>query len=486
MKKAILWLILLLLAAALCVILFVPGPRFSEFLSAMQGLPALQELPQSQPEPKHVEIELIGESTVVVEYGEEYQDPGAKAWLVGEDGSREPLELEPSSVDTRRLGTSEVKYSVDVNGITAASVSRTIIVRDTTPPELTLLGEPGERDYTAIDNADGDLSDQVQRTEEDDRIVYTVRDSSGNETSAERKTDPVLEFVGGESVRIPADFRFFEPGVIARDMYGRDLTDRLQVEGEIIPWKLGDYELTYSLTDDFGRSVSAVRHIEVVKAELPETVLQDKVIYLTFDDGPAEATEALLDMLAKYDAKVTFFVTYSDPRYVDLIGRAYREGHSIGVHAYKHDASLIYAGEEEYIDYFGKMQEVIKEQTGEYSRIVRFVGGSSNSSSVLFCPGIMSTLAEDLTNMGYRYYDWNIQPEPDDENVDLDRSFVTLRYGSYEICGEGEEPPISLQHDTAGWAVFVVERMIQWGLENGYTFKGIDLTTPEVHHPIGN
>ena len=98
----------------------------------------------------------------------------------------------------------------------------------------------------------------------------------------------------------------------------------------------------------------------------------------------------------------------------------------------------------------------------------------------------MTALAGDLTTMGYRYYDWNIQPEPDDENVDLDRSFITLRYGAYEYCEAGEEPPISLQHDTAGWNLFVVERLIQWGLENGYTFKGIDLTTPEVHHHISN
>lgn len=485
MKKAILWLILLLTAAALCVILFMPGPRFKDVIP---DLPALQDLPDlpGNTEPPHAEIELIGDKEVVLEYGQDYTDPGAEAWLVSADGSRQPLAIEPSAVDTRKLGTAEVSYSVIIDGEKVAGVSRTVTVQDTVPPELTLLGEPGDPDYSALDNADGDITDQVQRTEEADRIVYTVRDSSGNEASAERVKGPILEFEGGESVQIPADYRFFEPGVTAVDMYGRDLSDRLEVTGEIVPWEPGSYEFTYTVTDDFGQTVTRTRTIEVVPAEMPETVLQEKVIYLTFDDGPAETTEALLDMLAKYDAKVTFFVTYSDPRYVDMIGRAYREGHSIGLHAYKHDASVIYASEEAYFDNFDKMQEVIKEQTGEYTRIVRFVGGSSNSSSAAFCPGIMTALAEDLTTMGYRYYDWNIQPEPDDENVDLDRSFVTLRYGAYEYCEAGEEPPISLQHDTAGWNVFVVERLIQWGLENGYTFKGIDLTTPEVHHPISN
>lgn len=480
MKKAVLWIALLLTAGALCAILYM------HVTPLVETLPSPKEVfsaPQTRP--ARVEIALRGDEEVVLEYGEDYEDPGAEAWLVNADGSREPLELEPSAVDTRKLGTSKVDYSVAMNGKTVASVSRTVIVEDTTPPELTLLGEPGERDFSALDNADGDVTDLVQRTEEEDRIVYTVRDSSGNEAGAVRMKEPVLELVGGESVQIPADFYFAEPGVIARDMYGRDLSDRLEVVGEITPWKLGSYELDYSVTDDFGRTVSAHRTIEVVPAELPETVLQDKVIYLTFDDGPAAPTADLLDVLAKYeDVKVTFFVTYTDPRYVDMIGRAYREGHSIGLHAYAHDASLIYASEEAYFENFAKMQEIIKEQTGEYTRIVRFVGGSSNYSSVEFCPGIMSRLSEDLTNMGYRYYDWNIQPENDAR--DIRTAYMTIRYGAYELCGAGEEPPIPLQHDTGGWNAFVVDLLIQWGLENGYTFRGIDLTTPEVHHPICN
>ena len=34
-----------------------------------------------------------------------------------------------------------------------------------------------------------------------------------------------------------------------------------------------------------------------------------KVVYLTFDDGPSENTKKIMDILAKYDAKATFFVT---------------------------------------------------------------------------------------------------------------------------------------------------------------------------------
>ncbi len=483
MKKVILWLALFVLLAFAALIVFNEGVR--EKILPAQVVQIVSMEPEAT-EPPHAEIELRGEKSVVLEYGEDFVDPGAEAWLVSADGTREALPVgAPQTVDTTQLGTVELQYAVEMDGETVASVQRLVTVRDTVPPELTLLGEPGEHDCAASDNADGDISERVQRSEEEDRIVYTVQDSSGNEASAVRMKDPVLVFVGGESTQIPADYRFVEPGVLAVDRYGRDISDRIVVEGDITPWKLGAYELSYSVTDEFGRTVSAVRQIEVVKAEMPETVVQDKVIYLTFDDGPAPATSDLLDVLAKYpEAKVTFFVTYSDPRYVDMIGRAYREGHSIGVHGYAHNASLIYASEEAYFEYFDKMEEIIYEQTGEYSRIVRFVGGSSNSASIGICDGIMTRLAEDLTNMGYRYYDWNIQPE--NAECDVTESYVTIRYNAMRICEEGETAPISLQHDPGGWNCLVVEQVIRWGLENGYSFKGIDMTTPEVHHRICN
>ncbi len=483
MKKIILWLLLFILIAAVALIIFDEGFREKALPTAVVEVISK---PQPTEEPPHAEIELLGEKNIELEYGDVFVDPGAEAWLVSADGTREALPVgAPQEVDTTQLGTVELSYAVVMDGETVASVNRFVTVRDSVPPELSLLGEPSEHDCAATDNADGDLSDRVQRTEEDDRIVYTVQDSSGNEASAVRMKDPVLVFTDGESVQIPADYRFVDPGFLAVDMYGRDISDRVEVEGEITPWKLGSYELNYTVTDDFGRTVSAARQIEVVQAEMPETVIQDKVIYLTFDDGPAAPTSDLLDVLAKYpDVKVTFFVTYSDPRYVDMIGRAYREGHSIGVHGYAHNASLIYASEEAYFDYFDKMEEIIHEQTGEYTRIVRFVGGSSNSASIGICAGIMSKLAEDLTNMGYRYYDWNVQPENAD--CDVNEAYLTIRYNAVRICEEGETVPISLQHDPGGWNCLVVERVILWGLENGYSFKGIDMTTPEVHHYICN
>ncbi len=63
-----------------------------------------------------------------------------------------------------------------------------------------------------------------------------------------------------------------------------------------------------------------------------------KVIYLTFDDGPwVPYTDELLDILAEYDAKATFFVVGEMAAYhSDKLRRIHAEGHAIGNHTWGH------------------------------------------------------------------------------------------------------------------------------------------------------
>jgi len=65
---------------------------------------------------------------------------------------------------------------------------------------------------------------------------------------------------------------------------------------------------------------------------------EEKVIYLSFDDGPhAEATPFVLDILAKYDAKATFFcIGKNVASYPDIYKRILQEGHTVGNHTQHH------------------------------------------------------------------------------------------------------------------------------------------------------
>lgn len=63
-----------------------------------------------------------------------------------------------------------------------------------------------------------------------------------------------------------------------------------------------------------------------------------KGVFLTFDDGPTPGvTEWILETLAGYDAKATFFMLGKNVElYPDLYGRIISEGHKAGNHTYSH------------------------------------------------------------------------------------------------------------------------------------------------------
>jgi peptidoglycan-N-acetylglucosamine deacetylase len=62
------------------------------------------------------------------------------------------------------------------------------------------------------------------------------------------------------------------------------------------------------------------------------------VVYLTFDDGPAPAwTPRVLELLARYRARATFFVLgRSAAAYPDLVRQEFAAGHGVGNHTWSH------------------------------------------------------------------------------------------------------------------------------------------------------
>mgnify|MGYP000647630224 CR=1 FL=1 len=90
----------------------------------------------------------------------------------------------------------------------------------------------------------------------------------------------------------------------------------------------------------------------------------EKVVYLTLDDGPSKNTQAVLDILDKYNAKATFFVTGAMPEYKDMIKKAYDKGHTIGMHTYSHDYAKVYASVDAYFQDLDQIGQLVKEEIG--------------------------------------------------------------------------------------------------------------------------
>ena len=287
---------------------------------------------------------------------------------------------------------------------------------------------------------------------------------------------PVITLNGEEEVEMPlgSETPYEDAGATAWDERDGELAVAAEVP-EMDIWKVGEYEVKYAVADAAGNAAEARRKVKVVA---PEPV--EGAVYLTFDDGPSEHTARLLDVLRKYDVKVTFFVIGREMD--EMIKREYEEGHSIGLHTFSHNYAYIYQNTNVFFDDLYAIQNKVREITGYTSTLMRFPGGSSNTVSAQYDRGtrIMSRLVNEVEARGFRYFDWNISSGDAGGAKTANEVYnnVTSRLGPGEW--------VVLQHDTQGFSVDAVERIIQFGKRNGYQFKPLTMDSYGAWHGVRN
>ena len=393
-----------------------------------------------------------------------------------------------SNIDINKIGNYEVEYEVNTL-FKHKKVIKKVNVFDDEAPVITVdkdiiescPNKEGIINYKAIDNYDNDITDKVIKEIKDNKYILKVSDSSDNETILEipinyqDKEKPKIKLKGSSIMYLELGKNYKEPGYTATDNCLGNINDRVKVSGEIDSSKIGKYVLTYSVKDDYNNESKITRTIYVYKKN-PDIPVGNKVIYLTFDDGPSGYTNELLDILKKYNVKATFFITSNGSDKV--IKRAYQEGHSIGIHTYSHKYKEVYKSEEAFFKDIDKVNNRIKKITGEYSHILRFAGGSSNTVSN-FNKGIMTRLSKEVELRGYKYFDWNVSAgdtATNDTNKIANNVIKNLRKGNNVV----------LQHDTKYNSIKAVEKIIQYGLANDYVFASLNETSPTIHHTINN
>ena len=151
----------------------------------------------------NLSFELIGPSTLYINVGDDYQEYGIKVLADGSDISDKVM-IDDSLVDTSKIGEYKVKYQVNNE-----YVFRNVLVIDKISPEIKLLG--------------------------------------------------------GSELYILLGGKYVEPGYTVVDNYDNDLVDKVKVSGSVNTNKEGEYELTYSVSDNSGNKIEVKRNVIVKK-----------------------------------------------------------------------------------------------------------------------------------------------------------------------------------------------------------------------------
>ena len=196
------------------------------------------------------------------------------------------------------------------------------------------------------------------------------------------------------------------------------------------------------------------------------------MVALTFDDGPGEYTEALLDCLTKNNAKATFFMLGPQAQaYPEIVKDLKDAGMELGNHTWSHE-NLTTLGASGVTEEVTKTNEAIKNAAGESATVMRPPGGAYNEE-------VQAAIGMPLIMWSIDTKDWATKSEDQTYQVTVDN----VKDGS-----------VVLMHDIHEWSVNAAIRAIPELVEQGYKLvtvselaeaKGVKLENGAAHYFFG-
>lgn len=206
---------------------------------------------------------------------------------------------------------------------------------------------------------------------------------------------------------------------------------------------------------------------------------RQRIMYITFDDGPGQYTQDILKVLDQYHIKATFFVSGNNSGYTHLIKVIQGEGHILGLHSYSNNPEAVYQNVETYFDDLGKISALVKKETNDIPNIIRFPSPASDTVSQTYSDHIIHKLREHCENLGYSYYDWNVSGKDEDVSLTADQIYQNV---INHIQGK-EEVMLALHDGNDNKNTpDALERILKELVRQGWEFRVIDETTDTFHH----
>lgn len=204
-------------------------------------------------------------------------------------------------------------------------------------------------------------------------------------------------------------------------------------------------------TDHIDRTYDDKIPFKITKCSVPKTIA------LTYDDGPSDHTEAVLDVLEKHNARGTFFLggningrgPLDSPKWQPVIMRMFHQKHQVGSHTWSHinmDKASTSLRREELMKNEGALLNVL----GHVPTYMR--------APYIAC-GQQSQCEADVKNLGYHLVTWQYDSEDwKNPRPSSDEALVRLLPA---ISGQSEEPVMIIQHDTHQGAVDLTDALLR-------------------------
>ena len=209
------------------------------------------------------------------------------------------------------------------------------------------------------------------------------------------------------------------------------------------------------------------------KGNVTEQELPEKVVFLTFDDGPSRNTVKILDTLKQYNATATFFLIGENltENGTEIAKRALEEGHMLGMHTETHEYDKIYRSVEAFLADYDKLAARFVDEFGECPAVFRFPGGSYSA----YINPIKKELKEEMERRGFLCYDWNVSGE-DSVGTPTAASIKKNIFDTIEV----QNQPIILLHDSpcSNLTAEVLPDILEKLVAEGYEFRTLQYREP--------
>ena len=215
---------------------------------------------------------------------------------------------------------------------------------------------------------------------------------------------------------------------------------------------------------------------------------EGKYVFLTFDDGPSNSTEKILNILKDKDVHGTFFVLGSskekDSKRQEYLKEELKSGNAIANHSYSHDFKKLYPGNrlkiDSFMDEFNKTNDIMQSILGgEFDcKVLRMPGGYGTRK--YYKDPSLKEFDDTLQENGIINVDWNA----------LDGDAEGKPYSTEEMLNyvkktsKGKNHVVILMHDAAGKekTVEILPQIIDYYKNEGYEFKVIKNTSREENN----